>query len=290
MLRGLTTDRSAAVVTEVIRSAGQTRDPELCAWLLERLGDGRTRREARAALAAYGTGVLEELGRRLADVATPRAIRVQLPRVVAEIGGLPAAELLLARLGDLQPALHLATIKALNRLRVADPTLRFPVDAVERHVLRICGELGALHAQRAALPDVPGDRKVALLGRAVAEKCASLREQALRLLGLCYPPRDMLNAFHGLVGEDRARRAHALEFLDNVLSPRIRAALVPVLEGAPSAARPESPRRLLGSADAWLRACAVANVRVLAPDEVATWVERARADRDPIVRDAAGGA
>ena len=55
-------------------------------------------------------------------------------------------------------------------------------------------------------------------------------KRIFRLLGLMYAPEDLRQAYYSINSRDPIRRANAVEFLDNVLRPRHRRVILPILE------------------------------------------------------------
>jgi hypothetical protein len=104
-------------------------------------------------------------------------------------------------------------------------------------------------------------------------------ERIFRLLNLIYRQDGLHDAYVGLRASNPAIRANALEFLDNVLPPELRALLVPLLDshvtvderieianrvvGAPVETAEQAIGTLLASEDSWLRSCAVYAVGTL---------------------------
>jgi hypothetical protein len=106
----------------------------------------------------------------------------------------------------------------------------------------------------------------------------------------------MSDAYHGVLSEERAMRAHAIEFVDNVVERRFASQLTELLDrgaGSRSVSAEELVQRLVTSGDAWLRAVAVAYAATN-PSRPASIGEPLRAalarcldDPEPVVREAA---
>jgi hypothetical protein len=103
---------------------------------------------------------------------------------------------------------------------------------------------------------------------ALREKADQSLERVFGLLGLLYGSRDINHAYISLRNPKPIVVASSLEFLDNVLSRRIKKELIPVAEGHPlleregvqagidASAASESLAMLVSSRDSWLRTCA----------------------------------
>jgi hypothetical protein len=154
-----------------------------------------------------------------------------------------------------------AIIKALADLRRHDPRLdldRARVEAVLTTTLRELDQWTRMDPEAAALEATQASR---LLTRAVRERRAALLERAFRLLGLLYSSKEMSDAYHGILSDERFVRARAIEFVDNVVDRHIASRLTELLErrGRPRSVDTEEVLEgLVTSDDAWLRAVAVA--------------------------------
>ncbi|OGG53265.1 MAG: hypothetical protein A3F84_05145, partial [Candidatus Handelsmanbacteria bacterium RIFCSPLOWO2_12_FULL_64_10] len=230
----VTEDPSSSVVRQAIESVGQIRDREFVPWLLTRLSDKRYRSDARRALVAFGPPILNTLNDALTDETADLSLRRSIPRVLSEIPVQQSVDLLMASLERASLPLKHPLIKALNKLRARHPALRFDggkVDALLIEETRsYCEILQILHAHREARDGAAAR----LLRKALAEKRDQNLERIFRLLGLRYPPRDIFNAYRGVVSENPAAHANAVEFLDNVLDRDKKRYLFPFLEQVPT--------------------------------------------------------
>jgi len=65
---------------------------------------------------------------------------------------------------------------------------------------------------------------------ALKQTMADELERIFRLMKLLFPTLDLQNAYRGIQSTDPMTHANALEFLDNTLSPHLRARLVPLID------------------------------------------------------------
>jgi hypothetical protein len=136
--------------------------------------------------------------------------------------------------------------------------------------------------------------------QALRESLASESERIFRLLKILYPEHDLHSAFVGIQSDDPGVHDNALEFLDNILAPHVRALVVPLFDRAISAeTRARVADRLVGvavgtrdeaiavmtqSRDPWLQSCAayaIGELRLVAFAEV---VDRWTTDADSLLR------
>jgi len=301
-LETLLEDSSEEVVREAIAGVGNHRLRRRVPWLLEKLADRRFRADARTALAAYGAGVLGTLNDYLRDVEIDHRIRRNIPRVIREIPEQQSVHLLTTALGDMEPFLRTPIIRALNSLRTRHPELKFDQqelgELLIKETRRYYQITQVLHLHQAS-PDSPACR---LLKRSLIEKQQQNLERIFRLLGLVYPPRDIYNAYLGVVSGRKALHANAIEFLDNLLRTDVKKYVLPILDEVPADVvqrrgkelfdvgytdREEALTFLINGRDPWLRACAVYAVGEAGSPALLELVRGAMADPDAIVRETA---
>ncbi|HTG60194.1 MAG TPA: Npt1/Npt2 family nucleotide transporter [Terriglobia bacterium] len=271
-------DQDAGVVEQALVSAGRIRGSEFLPLVVEKLAQPRLLGAARAALAQYGDQAVGTLQDRLNDPSVPIAVRKQIPGVLARIATRRCAAVLTDSIVQSDPELRYEVIKALNKLRTRDPVL-LPsaihiADMLDSELIgyyRSFQILAALDQQGDGLPRSPESET--LVASALRERMGQEFERLFRLLGLLYPPRDIHNAYVGLLSERPQLRANSLEVLEHLLAPdlyrRLAAGVDP--ESTPAErldfarrlcrtgvnSRVEALRILLHSEDGWLRTCAV---------------------------------
>ena len=291
------------VVMQTIESVGKLGDEEFVPWLLEKLDDRSYRAAARAALAAYGPPILRLLEAHIANQGAPVPSRSRAIRVMADVVDQKTVDLLQQRLTRANSSLQYLLLKSLSKLRNKSTDLQFDAELVDAELRKASRSLYET-IQMLNMPELGGDGdRFRLLMRALREKEEQTLERMFRLLGLSYPPRDMYNAYLGMVSGDRTTRASALEFLDNMLDREMKDLLLPLLEQASTEAAIAHGQRVFGEKlancevaletllsgnDPWLRACAV--YRLGGAPDLASRVDRVRsmeADEDALVRETA---
>ncbi|MBL8205114.1 MAG: HEAT repeat domain-containing protein [Blastocatellia bacterium] len=305
-------DDAPDVVRQALDSAGRTQHHDFIPFLLEALADRHTQVAAREALVHFGHRILGTLKDHLSDTSVPAELRNHIPRVLSRIGGQEAVEILLDCLDQKDVALRYKILKALNRLRSSDATLKFdehkilnPLFAELKQYYRYTQLLVAFNPTAPPMLET-GPRRLDLLTTSVLERQDRAMERVFRFLGLLYSHNDIHQAFYGLRSPRPQNRANTVEFLDNLLNPALRKFILPLIDSKVTLGqrarkgrafwkwklltREESLAELLSASNRWLCACAMSAASelevngltaliqqlALSPDsllsETATWV------------------
>lgn len=234
-------DPESSVRLIAVHSAGVARDMILPERLIPRLSDRTAQRTVRTALAAYGDEVVPLLARTLDDRRLPLELRVNVPRIMRQIGTEKAgAAMLFSNVHD-DAFLRYVIIEELSRLRRTKPELRFDRARIHEAAQR---RLRSYHHYRPIARDLAdGPKELKLLERAVQDRVHQNLEAALRLLGLAYDAGKMENACRGLIAHEGTSRADALELIDVALQgSELRAEVLQFLEaGSMSSLPKQSP-------------------------------------------------
>ena len=236
--------------------------------------------------------------------------RLEIPAVLARIGGSGAASALEENLLESDPELRFRTICALNDLRKDQPAAA--IDPV-----RLRAALGfemMLHCRTNQILAVAGHGRVAVPGAAppteVLRRLEANQEQEIerifRLLSLLHPDIDFRNAHYGLRSSDVTARDHAIEFLELALDRDMRKTLVPLLDptasldervlpiltrtGLETPTAAELVAALVESDDPWLKACGLSSVGSLDLTDFAAQVDACLDAEDELLREAARAA
>ncbi len=167
------------------------------------------------------------------EVATLRKI----PSVLEILGNQQSILYLFELLEHEDLGVQLASLKALNTLKKNFPYLRFDEKEVISRILdeaRLYREsLSVMYVQR----NLSGGKEpvkqareslIALLERRLDGRL----ERIFRLLGLKYPPDDMISVYQRIQQGDLEKRIMSVEFLDNLLESRLKSMLIPIVETA----------------------------------------------------------
>ena len=234
-LSELLDDSDESVKIQAIKSAGKTGNPEFVPKLITNLGRGPYRGAARQALINYGDSIIYELNSALQNTGLTIQTRIDVTRILGAIGSQNSIDILLKNMNVNDELLRFRTIKALNKLRANYPELIFD----KRIEYEINDELKKYFSTLVMCKTFkePADDKTErpnLLQKILQERLDDHLERVFRLLGLRYPPRDIYNAFAATTSGNKATRANATEFLDNILSNNHKRLLLPIVEDLPA--------------------------------------------------------
>ena len=266
-LFALMRDADAEVVGEVIRSF-DCQSPDFTAWLLDRLAEPRHRMDARNALVKMGEAAVPAL--KTAWDSRPH-LRLQIPRVAAEIPSQMSVDFLLEKLKNARFDDGFALVQASCKLHALSPDLLCDADRADRILMAWAGAHYEMTRLLQIFERAPG-RDFALLKRALREHRAGVLEQIFLLLEIRYSTEDMHRAYLGITSSEKTTRANALEFLDNVFESHHKA-ILPVLIDADAVedalshgrdffsddlrTREDGMSFLIDGDDLWLKACAL---------------------------------
>jgi HEAT repeat protein len=304
-LRARLDDPEPAVVQAAAKAAAVAGHTELVCDLARLLRNRKHRAAAREALLAYGPRIVGTLGDLLADQAGEPEIRREIPWVLGRTATMPSCKVLLDRLDDTDRYVRYRSVKALNRMREQNPELPPLQPAI---VARIFAETREYYEALATCKSLAGSLGTAgstLLLRSLRERMEMNLELIFRLLGLQYPMRDIYSAFSALRGTRPDRRTAAIELLDSLLRPDLRAVLLPLLEESSTQRLIELAERTFGvrprgckealevileQNDEWLVACALHAIGSTHTAEHESMCRRFVNDGRPLVRETAGWA
>jgi ATP:ADP antiporter, AAA family len=248
------TDDDPRVRSTALRSAALLGRTDCCGLMVAALADPATREAARDALALIGEPAVAPLAAALLDESTPARVRRVIPSTLSRIPAQQTVDamLYLVLAPETDQLLDFRTLKALNKLRAHHAELRFDPALVWEVARRECDHAERYAAAQSALPPEPDWSPVeALLNAALADGISERREGVFRCLGLLYPPDGVFRAYIAVTSAHAARRANALEWIEqNIGAPGMQR-LSAVLEPA-SAPAPLAIADLCDDGDAWI--------------------------------------
>ncbi len=310
-------DQRLDVVQAAVTSIGQTQEKEFVPLLISHLKTKHIRKYAREALAEFGEDIIDTLTENLENEDRDKKEQQAIPKVFALIGTQKSVNLLIKNLGQRDIHLRFEIIKALNKLRVKFQGLKFDKQSVKSRILEEIEEYNRTLAlwiqQNTALEsdnmagqsnNDPDQAKKArkLLIVALEEKLENNLERIFRLLGLHYPPKDMYDAYLGIKSDKSRLRANSVEFLDNILDPKLKRILIPIVDTSRTdilGHRPpeiggyrvpnefECINLILQSYDNWLKSCTLHLVAELNDNKFIHIISKLVDDPDPMVRETA---
>ena len=334
LLATLLHDHRGDVVLEAIRSARAlgASDGLFLPGLLSRLGHRSLKHAARETLVAYGEAGIPALRYALENPHEQVWVRRHVPSTLALLPHQAAMDALVGSLDTPDGFLRYKIIAAIERLRRNHPALVVPHAAIETLLVkesrRYCNvlTLGNNVFRHAPAPDDADQERArgverrdhgraamlaphaTLLERALHELLERNVDRIYRLLGILHEVGDVAAARHAIERGDARRRAHALEYLDNVLPGTVRKRILPLIDETPLSAKVEHANLLLGTrprdledtlaqlihdANPVIAATAIHFAVEHAPGTVTDdleWVNAHRAATDPHVNDTASWA
>lgn len=251
----------AAIKKQAIFSAGRAGHRELVQFLAPLLVDPQWAPDARIALREYGPRILGTLADIFKDPSEDLEIRRNIPLVLAYIPRQTTAEILLDGLFDQDSLLRYRTIRALGKLRLLDPNLKYDQAKVDLRICEDCETVLWVHQAMAKL--YPEDGSNDLLLQLFKDKISRGKDRVFRLLALCLPPASAIGSLLAMAQGDRLTKAAVAEYLDNVLSGKVKGSVLAVIEGKVKRSSQTVSQILeacLRNPDPILRDCAVAAI------------------------------
>ncbi len=296
-LRLLLQDDNPDVVREAIRAVGKLGKRTFIGRIVERLGEPEFVDDAVAALTAFGDRVVGTMRDYLTDRHTAVDIRRELPGVLLVIDSLTAQAVLTEGVLDRDAVVRYRVITALNKLGQAHPERQMDRPSVE--TVLAAEIIGHYRSQQVigavGSPDDRGD----LVLRQLREAAEHEEERIFRLLKILYPNHDLHSAYVGLQSSDPVVYDNALEFLETILAPAIRAVLIPLfdrqvtvqerksashLRSSSTINRMEMVRTMMMSDNTWLQSCAAYVIGELHLVQFGSALDKWAADPDPLLR------
>ncbi len=230
-LEQLLRDPNLRVRRAALRAAGVAADARLIPLMVRALYEPGSRNAAMTALAAVAEPAVKFIDRVLNDPNLPRAVRLELPRVLAKIPSHTSVRVLNHHIENPDSHIRLRVYAALGRLRAALALAPLPTGElftrVHREILEACGNIAAWKQAQPRFGTT-------LLAEEFEFRVRRAERRVLRLLELTYPLRDISLILTAL--ENPARRQDALEALDELLHPTLRELIISFLEDKSRAA------------------------------------------------------
>jgi AAA family ATP:ADP antiporter len=276
-------DRKPAVVQRAIeavlrRAERGSPNPLYVPILVSSLRHRKLKHDARNALVVFGERTIPALKHFMNDPQEDIWVRRALPKTIARITAPSSLLALTESLSASDPFLRRKVIESLRTLQQQDTRLKAPVATVEAQFgAESCGYLRSFldleslsggnsgnngdppHQKKDLGTDRghgieggPGtkdgqetkEKSPHLLERLLHERMEDHERNLFNLLALLHTPRDIRAARNGLGSSQTGLRAHALEYLDNLLDGDVRQQLFTVIDDLPARQRRRQARRL----------------------------------------------
>jgi AAA family ATP:ADP antiporter len=303
-LHKLLDDTDADIVREAIRSVGNLRMRAFVFRLIDQVADPQLAPDAVEALAKFGDRVVGTLRDYLVDTSGPLEARQQTIAVLARIGTIAAKQVLMEQLLEPDTGFRFRIISALNKLQQSHPEVSLDTQMIETVLAaEILGHYRSYQILGTLEADLNSEETVA---RALRQSMQDEIERIFRLLSLLFPNYDFHSAHVGLQSTSTVVHDTALEFLDNVLKPHLRDALIPLIDrevsvqerirlasrmvGMRFASPEEAVAALLDSEDSWLKSCGAYAVGSLGLRQFEFQLDACLNHPDEFLRETAGNA
>ena len=312
-LEKLLLDQSPKVVEAAMENAGKTRDPMFIPILIRHLNTNLVRKFARQALTEYSDDAINIFEEYLQNPNLESRIRLGIPKILAMIGTQNSVNLLLNSLDQYNEMLRFEIIKALSNLKEEFPFLKFDSKNIDKRItletekyfktLAILYSKGSLIADEVTKTQKQSSTQKAnqLLLRALEEKLDNNLERIFKLLGIRYSTKDMANVYLAIVSKKPNLRANAIEFLDNILDPRLKRFIIPIVEQSSTVrknfadkyseirinSRTEVIKVILEDDDNWLKACTIHFMAINEIKEPVWMLKKFSTESDSLVRETA---
>ena len=235
----LLNDANSVVKRGTIEAAGHTRDREFVPVFMRYMKDPVLRPAVRSAFMNYGPAILDLLTEVLRDQRESREVLDQIPRIIAGIGTQRSVDILFEELHQTDHPQRYEILKALNRMRLSFPHLRFDersiANTIHQEARTYTDLLEFYYAQRRKTGT--GENTEGEIDKARKQFIEALEvrldralERIFRLLGLKYPPDDIYHAYLGIKSNELDLRLNTVEFLDNVMESGLKRILIPLIE------------------------------------------------------------
>jgi ATP:ADP antiporter, AAA family len=242
-------DPSYRVVHAAMAAAGKGKYPGVVRDVVFCLGGKLTKAGAREALIEYGEIAVKELRTALFDSRTPRDIRLNIPRTLSKIHSQSAMNALLSGLLEEDGSIRFNSVLALEEMarRFADLKVDREIieSAITSDVMLYCRRF-AIFSVLFSNGENPPVARESLLSQALTDSMERVKERVMWLLSLVYPAKDIRRSWAALNSGEPNKRAHAIEFLDNLLSREIKSYVFPLFGDALPAQRLRASLHVLG--------------------------------------------
>jgi len=225
LVQELLEDESPKVKKAAILASGRLKRSEFWHYLMESLPSEIYGDVAAAALTTIGLPVLQELDRHFSRTGQSRSALKKIIRIMKEIGGKQATELLRAKLHYPDKEIRYEVMNALAETQ-------YSADRYEYTMLKqdFEEEVGSMVWTMAAIVDVAEADGAEALVRALGWEYAQKKERLYVLLSLMFDAKTIGYIREIMENGSGSSRVYALEIIDITVPPEIKHLFLPFLE------------------------------------------------------------
>ncbi|MCL5130307.1 NTP/NDP exchange transporter [Algibacter sp. L4_22] len=230
---------------EAIVAAGNTINVFFVDALLYKLLDKTLREVSIKALTNYGNAMVLVLKEKLFSNDIAVAVKRFIPKVMAAFNSQNAVDTILISFKDSEDlSVRLECVAQLSKLKETNSTFHFNEKQVAKLILEECklynNSINAMHTQiivhylrrkklKFAIPDEEMKARESLI-ELLERRLENGLERIFKLLELRYSQNDVRMAYKGILSDEQDKRTNAIEFLDILLNPDLKSALIPIVE------------------------------------------------------------
>ena len=232
-------DENPAIVKESLLAAGFTMSDYFVEIIANYLVEKETRKIAQDALLNYGVGITANLQAMAKNLNIKAEVINNLPGVLERMDAQAAVKTLLSFLETPDVMLRLEALRSLNTMQRDFPHLKIKKEDIIGYIIDEAelykNTLGILYQQNQLLPSEDAqalNQARTDLIQLLERRLDGTLERIFRLIGLRYPPDDVMSVYQGIRSTNEHVRMNSVEFLDNLLEPTLKRTLVPIAESA----------------------------------------------------------
>lgn len=230
-----------------IIAAGYTLNPIFIESLLKNLQDKTLRETTFKAIKNYGQAMLSVLLKKLLDKETDNIIKIWIPKSIAYFNTQRAVNtLILGFIASEDLMVRLECVAQLSKLKEINSNLIFDEKQIVRLILEECKlydhTINAMHTQiivhylrrkkfKTTLPDAEMKARESLM-ELLERRLENGLQRIFKLLELRYAQHDVRVAYQSIISDEQEKRTNAIEFLDILLNPNLKNALIPIVEAS----------------------------------------------------------
>ena len=245
ILEALQNEQNILIQQQAITAAGNTLNDVFVDPLLEKLVIRSLRENTIKALTNYGKAMLDVLYKKLLDEDIQESVKRFIPKTMAAFNTQAAAETILESFKHAEDlSVRLECVAQLSLLKETNENLEFNAKQVAKLILEECklydNTINAMHTQiivhylrrkrlKTNMPDEEMKARESLM-ELLERRLENGLQRIFKLLELRYAQKDVRMAYKGILSEEQEKRTNAIEFLDILLNPDLKNALIPIVE------------------------------------------------------------